>query len=88
LFISRSGELLALATQSGSIYILELKLKNMKDRERVATRITNHKDRVTALCWDATVSYHDSYRVICIASLSFLEIIHSLHTSSSDILCF
>lgn len=58
LYHSPSGELLALATQSGCVYILELKLKNMmkaSGSERVAARITNHKDRVTALCWDPAV---------------------------------
>lgn len=51
--ISPSGELLALALQSGRVFILELKLDAPNERVRIVGAFAHHTERVTCLCWDA-----------------------------------
>ncbi len=59
---SPNGQLLALSLLSNHVVVLQLRLDNLKDRERLVVRVSEHKDRVTALCWDDEV--HVSRRVI------------------------
>ena len=57
---SPNGKLLAVASQSGHIAILEPRLDRAgaadRDRERVVARVGGlHKERVSAMCWDTAV---------------------------------
>ena len=49
---SPNGELVAFATQSHHVVILEGKLDILKERERVVACVAIHKEPITSLCWD------------------------------------
>ena len=63
---SPNGQLLALSLLSHHVVVLQLRLDNLKDRERLVVRVSAHKDRVTALCWDDEVQVSRNVESVCV----------------------
>ncbi len=49
-------DLLAVATTSGTLFVIDCELSSLKKKEKLISRVTEHKAPISDLVWDERVS--------------------------------